>query len=116
MKLYRYAVGASVLIALAVVVFVGCGVNSGVRDENTPGYTGGPASGTPGGSREPGTTPPGGDPGDATQVEKDIFDIVNEEREKAGLTVEHEKLDRKFVDKFVILIYSTAFRAFFRGF
>ena len=85
MKMYKYAIRASVLIALAIVVLVGCGVNSGVRDENTPGYTGGPASGTPGGSREPGSTPAGSDPGDATEVEKEIFKLVNEEREKAGV-------------------------------
>ncbi len=81
MRLGRFVVCTCVATALAVVLFVGCGVDSGVRDEHTPGYTGGPGPGLPGG-------PPshGSDPGDASAAEKKVFDLVNEEREKAGVS------------------------------
>ena len=80
MRLGKYVACACVVTALAVVVFVGCGVNSGVRDGNTPGYSGGPSPGLPGG----GATP-GGDPGSAGAGEKEVFDLVNAERETAGV-------------------------------
>ncbi len=80
MRFGRYVACACVVGALAVVVFVGCGVDSGVRGSDIPGYTGGPAPGTPGGPDNPGSNP-----GDASQAEQDVFDLVNEEREKAGV-------------------------------
>ena len=65
----KYIACACIVTALAVVMFVGCGVDSGVRDGNTPGYTGTP--GLPGGGSNPGSNP-----GDAAQAEQDVFDIV----------------------------------------
>jgi uncharacterized protein YkwD len=65
---------------LAAVLFVGCGVDSGVRDANTPSYTGGPGPGLPGGGDNPGSNP-----GDASAAEQEVFDIVNQEREAAGV-------------------------------
>ncbi len=79
MRLGKDVACACILTALAVVVFVGCGVNSGARDEKTPGYTGGPGPGLPGGGNNPGS-----DPGDAASGEQGVFDIVNQEREKDG--------------------------------
>jgi uncharacterized protein YkwD len=85
MSLYRYATCVIVVIALTVVVFVGCGVNSGVRDGNTPKYTNGPAPGMPGGPKEPGSSAPGDVPENANEAETEVFNIINEEREKAGV-------------------------------
>ncbi len=79
MRLGKYVACACIVTALAVVLFVGCGVNSGVRDENTPGYSG-PGAGLPGGANNPGSNP-----GDASAEEQKVFELVNEEREKAGL-------------------------------
>ena len=80
MKLSKYIACLSIVTALAVVMFVGCGVDSGTRDGNTPGYTGFPDAGLPGGG-----TNPGGDPANAEQAESDVFDMVNEERTAAGV-------------------------------
>ena len=77
MRFGRYIACACIITALAVVVFVGCGVDSGVRDGNTPSYTGTP--GLPGGGADPGSNP-----GDAAADEQSVFDIVNQEREAAG--------------------------------
>jgi uncharacterized protein YkwD len=85
MSLYRYVAYASVTLALIVLVLVGCGVDSGKRDGNTPEYTGGPAPGMPGGPREPGSTPAGDVPEEASEAEQEVFRLINEEREKAGL-------------------------------
>jgi uncharacterized protein YkwD len=87
MRLFRYVTCVSAAVALVLVLFAGCGVDSGVRDENTPRYTGGPAAGMPGGPREPGSTPAGDVPTDteASEKEKEVFRLINEEREKAGL-------------------------------
>jgi hypothetical protein len=80
MRLGKYVACACIVTALAVVVFMGCGVNSGVRDANTPGYSGGPGGGLPGGGANP-----GGDVGDAGASESEVFDMVNAERETAGV-------------------------------
>jgi len=80
MRLGKYVACACIVTALAVVVFVGCGVNSGVRDANTPGYSGGPGGGLPGGGANP-----GGDPGNAGASEQEVFDLVNQERDAAGV-------------------------------
>ena len=65
---------------VAVVLFMGCGVDSGVRDGSTPGYSGQPGDGLPGGG-----TNPGSNPGDASAGESGVFDLVNEERAAAGV-------------------------------
>jgi len=80
MRLGKYVACACIVTALAVVVFMGCGVNSGVRDANTPGYSGGPGGGLPGGGGNP-----GGDVGNAGASESEVFDLVNQEREAAGV-------------------------------
>jgi uncharacterized protein YkwD len=79
-RLGKYVACACVVTALAVVVFMGCGVDSGVRDANTPGYSGGPGAGLPGGENNPGSNP-----GDASAEEQKVFEMVNEERETAGV-------------------------------
>jgi uncharacterized protein YkwD len=72
---------AGVCIAAAMIlVFAGCGVNSGARDDNTPGYSGAPGAGLPGGIANPGSNE-----GDAGSEEQKVFQLVNEEREKAGV-------------------------------
>jgi uncharacterized protein YkwD len=80
MKFGKCVVCSIFITALAVVLFMGCGVDSGVRDGSTPGYTGGPGAGLPGGGSNPGSNP-----GDAAQAEQDVFDLVNQEREAAGV-------------------------------
>ena len=79
MKLGRYVACCVTIVALAIVLFAGCGVDSGLRDESTPGYTGGPSSGLPGGSNNPGSNP-----GDASASEQEVLELVNQEREKEG--------------------------------
>jgi hypothetical protein len=76
---FLYLADACLVTALVIVLSVGCGVDSGVRDENTPGYTGGPGAGLPGGGSNPGSNP-----GDAAAEEQKVFELVNEEREKEG--------------------------------
>ena len=78
-KLSKVVVASSAVLALSLILLIGCGVDSGVRDDTTPYYTGGPAPGLPGGSSNPGSNP-----GDASASEQSVFDIVNEEREKNG--------------------------------
>jgi len=73
----KYVACACIVTALAVVMFVGCGVDSGVRDGAAPGYSGTP--GLPGGGSNPGSNP-----GDAAADEQSVFDLVNQEREAAG--------------------------------
>lgn len=76
--------GMSVFTAsAAVLVFsflIGCGVDSGVRDGAAPGYTGGPVAGLPGG-----VTNPGSNLSDAGPAEQEVFSLVNEQRQSAGL-------------------------------
>ncbi|MCX7702598.1 MAG: CAP domain-containing protein [Planctomycetota bacterium] len=94
----------------AVVVMVGCGVDSGSRvgkwTQNpfrTPGLPG------PGGG---GGANPGGDPTKASAAEQEVFKLVNEERKKAGASAlswsdllrdlarghSHDMCERKFFD------------------
>jgi uncharacterized protein YkwD len=80
-KLGGVVAAMCVLTAVVMVLFVGCGVDSGARDGYTPSYTGGPAPGLPGGGNNPGSNP-----GNAGQGEQEVFDMVNEEREKAGVS------------------------------
>ena len=79
MRTCKYIIGICAMVALAVVIFVGCGVDSGARDGNTPGYTGTP--GLPGGVSNPGSNPDS-----AGDEERKVFELVNEEREKAGVS------------------------------
>ncbi len=77
---FLLAVGACLYIALAALMLGGCGVDSGVRDADTPRYNDGSGAGLPGG-----ITNPGSNPGSATGAEYKVFQLVNEEREKAGV-------------------------------
>ena len=79
MKLGRLTLLFAAVATLAFVILVGCGVDSGVRDDSTPNYTSNPEPGLPGGG-----TNPGSNPGDASANEQSVFEIVNDEREKAG--------------------------------
>ena len=81
MRLGKYIACSCVATALAVILLVGCGVDSGVRDGNTPSYTGGPGTGLPGGGSNPGSNP-----GNASAAEQEVFDLVNQERESAGVS------------------------------
>jgi uncharacterized protein YkwD len=75
----KYIIGMFAIAVLATVIIIGCGVDSGVRDGNTPGYTGTP--GLPGGVSNPGSNPDS-----AGDEERKVFEMVNEEREKAGVS------------------------------
>jgi|GEM_PF-2366210 len=100
----------SVAFVGAVLVVLGCGVDSGSRvgkwTQNpfqTPGLPG------PGGGGGPN---PGGDPSNATAGEQEVFKLVNEERKKAGVSAlawsdalrdlarahSHDMCERKFFD------------------
>jgi uncharacterized protein YkwD len=79
---------------LAVALFVGCGVDSG-SGTGRPAYetssigTGSPNGGTGGGTgggSSGGDTGGGSTTGSASQAEKEVFDITNEERAKEGLS------------------------------
>jgi len=76
----------SVALVAALLIIAGCGVDSGSRKGEwtanpfqTPGLPG-PGGGGGGGPN------PGGDPGNASADEQEVFRLVNEEREKAGVS------------------------------
>jgi len=75
-----FVVAVMVIAAAWATILVGCGVDSGTRDGSTPDYSGGPSAGLPGGGANPGSNPE-----DASAAEQSVFDLVNQEREKAGV-------------------------------
>ena len=77
---FLVAVGACLYVALAALILGGCGVDSGARDADTPRYSDDSEAGLPGGISNPGS-----DPGSAAGEEQKVFELVNEERAKAGV-------------------------------
>lgn len=79
MRLVKYVICMCAVTAMAMLLFEGCGVDSGSRDYSAPG------SGTPPPTGGPAHTP-GSNPADAAADEQAVFNMVNTERETAGVS------------------------------